>query len=116
MTLQQIQRFCLSLPGATHDVKWGEDQVFSVATKMFAVACRGPTGAIQVSFKVEAERFLEISDQPGFIPAPYLARAGWVQLLDTKRLPPQMLRDLIARSHALVCARLSRRQRDALGI
>lgn len=116
MTLLQLKWFCLALPAATHDVKWGEDQVFSVAGKMFAVVCQLPSGIVKVSFKVDTERFLEISDQPGFIPAPYLARAGWVQLQDTKRMPAETLRALIARSHALVCARLSRRQRDAIGV
>ncbi|MFN7221935.1 MAG: MmcQ/YjbR family DNA-binding protein [Burkholderiales bacterium] len=78
MTLLQLKRFCLALPAATQDVKWGEDQVFSVAGKMFAVVCQLPSGIVKVSFKVDTERFLEISDQPGFIPGPYFwrARAG----------------------------------------
>ncbi len=38
MTPQQIATFCLSLPGAREDIKWGGVRVFSVAeTKMFAL-------------------------------------------------------------------------------
>ncbi len=38
MTPAQIAAFCLSLPGAREDIKWGGVRVFSVAeTTMFAL-------------------------------------------------------------------------------
>ncbi len=39
MTPQQVAEFCLSLPGAREDIKWGGVRVFSVAeSKMFVSA------------------------------------------------------------------------------
>jgi len=37
MDLEEIRALCLSFPGATEDVKWGNDLTFSVGKKMFAV-------------------------------------------------------------------------------
>lgn len=100
-------------PGVTEDVKWSDDLVFSVDDRMFCVLCvRGPhVGAL--SFKVDDRRFLELTGQPGFVPAPYLARAHWVQLPRPGTLPEAELRALVRRSYELVRAKLSkRRQRE----
>ena len=67
-----------------------------------------------VSFKCDPERFLELTDQPGIVPAPYLARAHWVQVADPRALRLPAARALIARSHALVAAKLPRKIREAL--
>ncbi len=38
MTADEIAAFCLQLPGAREDLKWGSNRVFSVAgNKMFAI-------------------------------------------------------------------------------
>ena len=37
MTLDQIRNVCLSLPGTTEQIQWGDDLVFKVAGKMFRV-------------------------------------------------------------------------------
>ena len=39
-----------------------------------------------MSFKVEDERFLELTDRPGIIPAPYLARAKWIYVENAEAL------------------------------
>ena len=36
MNARALQDYCRSLPGATEDIKWGADLVFSVGGKMFA--------------------------------------------------------------------------------
>jgi len=36
MNAKTLQAYCRSLPGATEDIKWGNDLVFSVGGKMFA--------------------------------------------------------------------------------
>ena len=35
-------------------------------------------GVKGISFKVDDDRFLELTDRDGIIPAPYLARVKWV--------------------------------------
>lgn len=116
MNLKAVQKFCASLPGATGDIKWGADYVYSVGEKMFAVACNDQQGNPVVSFKVEDERFLELTDRAGFVPAPYLARAKWVQVQDLRQVGDAELKALLARSHALVAAKLTRKLRAALGL
>ncbi len=116
MTPARIRAFCHSLPGATYDFKWDVDHVYSVGGKMFAVVYDAKKGAETVSFKVDASRFLELTDHPGIVPAPYLARAKWVQVRDRKALHDKELKALLARSHALVAAKLTRAVRESIGL
>ncbi len=116
MSPAAVRAFCLKLPAATYDLKWGQDHVYSVGGKMFAVVFDAKKGAETVSFKVDDERFLELTDRPGIVPAPYLARAKWVQLASLKALGDAELKALVARSHALVAAKLTRAERARLGL
>ena len=113
MTLAQIERYCRSLPGVTRDVKWGEDIVFSIGAKMFAVTSDDAVRKA-ISFKVEDERFLELTDRPGFIPAPYLARARWVQVVDFRKVHEDELKALLARAYELVLAKLPKKMQAEL--
>lgn len=114
MNLDPLRRYCATLPGATMDIKWGADECHSVGGRMFAVFLLDRGKGRSVSFKCDPERFLELTDVPGIVPAPYLARAHWVQVVDPQALTAQQARALIARSHALVLAKLTRRERDAI--
>ncbi len=80
----------------------------------FAALARDPTHWTACSFKVDAHRLLELSGLPGFAPAPYLARARWVQRLDPKALPLPELKALVERSHALVLATLPKKRQKEL--
>jgi predicted DNA-binding protein (MmcQ/YjbR family) len=105
---------CRSLPGCTEDIKWGADLVFSVGAKMFAVTGNAAP-AEGISFKVDDERFLELTDRPGIIPAPYLARAKWVQVSAGAGLGDEELAALLRRSWELVLAKLTKKlQREIL--
>ncbi|RMV44906.1 hypothetical protein ALP10_05472 [Pseudomonas syringae pv. helianthi] len=109
---EDIARFCLGLPGAREDYKWGGVRVFSVAEKkMFAVM--DLTGQ-DLSFKVHPELFLGYVDRPGIRPAPYLARAHWISVADLHTLSDDEVRDLLTRSHQLVVAKLPKRQQIGL--
>jgi predicted DNA-binding protein (MmcQ/YjbR family) len=114
-TLARARAVCQALPGATSDIKWGADLVFSVGAKMFAVM---PSDAREasISFKVDDNRFLELTDREGFEPAPYLARARWVLVRDLKKVSDAELEALLVRSHLLIAARLPARTRKALGV
>ena len=116
MTPARIRAWCHSLPGATYDFKWDVDHVYSVGGKMFAVVYDAKKGEESVSFKVDSPRFLELTDRPGIVPAPYLARAKWVQVRGLRTLHEKELKELIARSHELVAARLTRAVRESLGL
>lgn len=112
MTSEQIAAFCLALPGAREDYKWGGVRVFSIAeTRMFAVlGLRGD----DVAFKVASDLFLGYVDRPGVRPAPYLARAHWISMQAPYAMGTGELQDLLARSHQLVVARLPKRRQPGL--
>jgi predicted DNA-binding protein (MmcQ/YjbR family) len=77
VTLDALRRICRALPGTTEDVKWEKDLCFCVGGKMFAaVNLEAPH---QLGFKCTSEAFGELTEREGIIPAPYLARAMWVQ-------------------------------------
>jgi predicted DNA-binding protein (MmcQ/YjbR family) len=114
MNIDSLRKYCATLPGATRDIKWGADEVYSVGAKMFAVFWIERGKARTASFKCDAERFLELTDQEGIVPAPYLARAHWVQVRETKALPDAAARELVQRSHALVMAKLTRKEQAAI--
>jgi len=106
-----------ALPAATEDVKWGADLVHSVGGKMFAVYLQDEQGtARSCSFKVDDDRFLELTAVPGVMPAPYLARAKWVQVTQPHGLEPADLNALVRRSHALVAAGLTKKLQRELGL
>jgi len=112
MHREDIAAFCLALPGAQEDYKWGGVRVFSVAhTKMFAVM---DLAGKSLSFKVHPDLFLGYVDRPGIRPAPYLARAHWISVPEPHALSDKEIRDLLTRSHQLVVSRLPKRQQIAL--
>jgi len=113
-TLARIRAACKALAGSTFDIKWGKDMCYSVGGKMFAVmGDHGKEGA-SISFKVDDHRFLELTDRPGFIPAPYMAKHHWVLVQDMRKVSEAELKELVARSHALVVAKLPKKTREAL--
>jgi predicted DNA-binding protein (MmcQ/YjbR family) len=110
MDIEAAKQLCRSLPGCVEDVKWGDALVYSVGTKMFATTRVDAADAI--SFKVEDERFLELTDRPGIVPAPYLARAKWVRVQQMAMSDAEAAA-LLRRSYELVFAKLTRKlQRD----
>ncbi len=115
MNFEAAKACCRSFPGVVEDVKWSANAVFSVGLKMFAVTDR-EVPATAISFKVDGERFLELTDRPGIIPAPYLARAKWVKVTRADALSDGEAAELLARSYALVFARLTRKLQQDIGV
>jgi predicted DNA-binding protein (MmcQ/YjbR family) len=114
MDIDMLRKICSSLPAATEDIKWGNDLVFSVGDKMFCAASLTPP--FNCSFKVSNEEFDELSNQPGFTPAPYMARAKWVLVNDASRLSKKEWETYIKQSYDLVKAKLTKKLRKDLNI
>jgi predicted DNA-binding protein (MmcQ/YjbR family) len=115
MNLNKAKQVCRKLPGATEDIKWGADLVFSVGGKMFAVM-GADASADGISFKVDDDRFLELTDRPGIIPAPYLARVKWVRIEDLKAVGDAEAAEMLKRSYELVFSKLTKKlQREIEG-
>jgi predicted DNA-binding protein (MmcQ/YjbR family) len=116
MRYADLTKHLLSLPGATLSIQWGDDHVFKVGGKMFAATPAPTTKPHSLSFKTDEVSFHVLTKMRGIIPAPYLARAQWVQLDRLDRLPDKQLKAYTARAHAIVARGLTRKARSALGI
>jgi len=113
MNIDIVRTICRAVPGVTEDIKWGSDLVFSVGGKMFTVV--NTDRPHTVAFKCTPETFAELIERDGIIPAPYMARAMWVQersvgdVLDRRELDA-----LIKTSYELVVAKLPKSKRPGV--
>lgn len=118
MNIQKAHDYCATLPAAMRDIKWGNHATFCIGGRMFAMFTIDDVDGLvdMVSFKVRDERFLELTDREGFIPAPYLARAKWVKLDGMRRLPDAEAKALFKDAHRLIAAKMPKKQqRELLG-
>lgn len=114
MDLEAIRTYCLSLPHVTERVQWGNDLLFCIGEKMFAVAGLDAQHPTKLSFKCTPEKFAELVEQEGIIPAPYVARYHWVALEDLNALPQRELKALLKNAYQLVHDKLPKKVRDKL--
>jgi len=113
MDREHVRRICLAQRGATEVIQWGDALVFKVAGKMFAMMNLEPAPTA-LCFKCTSEEFADLSERPGCVPAPYLARAEWIALETLDALPAREIEQLLRRSYALVVAKLPKKAREAL--
>jgi predicted DNA-binding protein (MmcQ/YjbR family) len=113
MNIDQLRKLCLLLPGATEQIQWGDDLLFKVGGKMFAVTPLEPA-KVWISLKASPENFAELTERPGILPAPYLARAKWISLESADALPDAEISQLLRESYELVLAKLPRKIRESV--
>jgi predicted DNA-binding protein (MmcQ/YjbR family) len=109
MGVDRIRHFCLSLPEAKENLQWGENLCFKVRGKLFAILDLGAVPQT-LMLKCDPERFAELLEREGIIPAPYLGRYKWAQLERLGILRGDELEDLIRQSYNLVAAKTTRRR------
>ncbi len=115
MTIDTVREICRALSGTTEDIKWEQDLVFSIGGKMYAVVCLEPPHT--VAFKCTPEQFAELVERDGIIPAPYLARAMWVQEQGVgEALERRELAALLRTSYELVQSKLPKRKRPKAAV
>ncbi|MEO7433435.1 MAG: MmcQ/YjbR family DNA-binding protein [Dokdonella sp.] len=114
MTVEQLDALCARWPGVVRSIKWEVDLVQSVANKMFVVLCTLGAERGRLSFRVDTERFLELSEQPGMGPAPYMARAFWISETEPERFTHEELAGFVRRSYELVRGNLPKKTQAAL--
>lgn len=115
MRLHALRKFALSLPQATVTLQWGNNLVFKIAGKMFLILSLDGEIVEAAGFKCGPADFQRLTEIDGIVPAPYLARASWVQVQDLAALPAEELEALIRASYERVRAGLPRKIRDELG-
>ena len=116
MDADRFHQVAMALPGATFDIKWGADRIYSVGGKMFAGAGTVGDPAPNYGFKASDLAFEALIEQGLAVPAPYAARFKWVRLTAADALSDDELTAYLAQAHALVAAGLSRKLRASLGI
>jgi predicted DNA-binding protein (MmcQ/YjbR family) len=114
MNIELLQKICLSFPAVTEDVKWENNLCFCVASKIFCIANLEPPHTF--SFKVTEDEFDELSSTIGFKPAPYLAKAKWVLVVDTARLNRSDLEHYLRQSYDLIKSKISKKMRLESGL
>ena len=112
--IEWIRKFCLSLPHTTENVQWGNDLLFRIGNKMYCVLCLEPQTHAKVSFKCTPEKFAELVEIEGIIPAPYLARNHWVALVEMDALRQNEIKDLVRGSYQLVLEKLPKKVQASL--
>lgn len=113
MTLEDIRNICLGYPATSEEIKWENDLCFLLGKKMFLTVSLN-TAPVSVSFKTNEEDFIAFSELPGFGPAPYLARYGWIMVEDIELVSEAEWKMLIQQSYDLVLSRLPAKSRKAL--
>jgi|SRR5579864_8350337 len=108
MDIEWVRQHCLSHPFTTEQIQWGNDLLFKVGGKMFAVVPLEPA-RVWISLKTNPEEFAELVEHPGVIPAPYMARAKWIAIENERALPRNEVLRLISKSYEMVFAKLTRK-------
>ena len=86
MDVERARAFLLKLPHVVETVQWGNNLVFwvgdkAVGGKMF-VLIDLDGGKAAVSYAAGAERYGELMEIDGMLPAPYFARIFWAAAED----------------------------------
>ena len=113
MNLDSIRDYCLSLPHATEDIQWGNDLLFRISGKIFTGINLDPPHSL--SFKCTPEKFDELIEFDGIIPAPYTARNKWVMLERLDALNDAEIKRLIKISYEMIFSKLTKKAQAELG-
>ena len=107
--IEWVRQFCLSLPGATEDIQWDNDLLFRVGRKIFCAVALEPAAAVKLCFKCTPEKFAELVEIEGVIPAPYMARNHWVALAEMDALRQPEIKELIGNSYRMIFEKLPKK-------
>ncbi len=119
MDAERARAYLLALPHVVETMQWGENLVFwvgdkAVGGKMFALVDLDPRDGPVASFAAGAEHAAELCERDGLIPAPYLARAGWVAAQHWSALRDREWSEELKAGHETVLGKLTARTRAAL--
>ena len=113
--IDSLREFCRALPHTTEDVQWEHDLLFRIAGKIYCVANLEPAmSATKIAFKCTPQRFAELVEIEGIIPAPYMARNHWVAMTEISALRQAEIKECIRNSYQLVLEKLPKKKQAAL--
>lgn len=121
MDAEQVREYLRKLPHVVETMQWGANLVFwvgdkSIGGKMFALVNLDQDDRAVISFHAGPDRYADLLENEGVIPAPYMARIYWVALERWDALRRSELFELLSAAHGLVYARLPKKTKDALAL
>ena len=99
--------------------RWGNKLVFrvgnqSIGGKMFSQIDFEEDGRAILSFATDPERFQELCERDGVIPAPNRARLHWIALQRWNAFSDSELKELLRNAIAITFSKLPKRTRNLL--
>jgi predicted DNA-binding protein (MmcQ/YjbR family) len=88
--------------------------MFSIGSKIFAGVSLEPPH--NLAFKCTPEKFDELIEIDGIIPAPYMARNKWVSILKFDAMSDSETKALLRNSYELVLAKLPKKVQSQLSV
>jgi predicted DNA-binding protein (MmcQ/YjbR family) len=122
MDAERARNFLRKLPLVEETTQWGNNLVFwvgdkAVGGKMFALVNLDFDAHVRVmSFSAGPERFHELVENDGVIPAPYMARLHWVAMERWSAIPGRELEVLLRDARDLTYNKLPQKTKDALAL
>jgi predicted DNA-binding protein (MmcQ/YjbR family) len=113
MNIEAIREICLSFPGTSEGIKYGDRLCFMVVSKHF---CSSDLQTLStINFKVSDEQFELLCERPGIQPAPYGgAKFKWVMVDHLEALREEEWRSLLAEAYQLVKQKLPKKVQSML--
>ena len=101
MNVDFVRDLCLSFPNTKESLQWGETLCFKVGGKIFATLSLDEIPP-HLSLKTTGERFAELTEIEGIVPARYVGRYKWITLERLNVLSAREIRELIQNSYDMV--------------
>jgi predicted DNA-binding protein (MmcQ/YjbR family) len=117
MHIEAFREYCLAKPGTTEELPFDEDTlVFKVCGKMYAL-CSISEFEKGIALKCDPEYAVSLREQyeqvkPGY----HMNKQHWNTVLTEAVLPDQLLKSLIDDSYKLVATKLTKAQKQSIGL
>jgi predicted DNA-binding protein (MmcQ/YjbR family) len=121
MDAEHIRSYLLGLPHTVETMQWGNNLVFwvgdkAIGGKMFALVNLDGEGKAIISYAAGPERYAELLEIEGIIPAPYMARIYWVAVERWNVFRTSEWEKELSAAHAITFNKLPPRTRVALAL
>ena len=119
MDVERARAFLLGLPHAVETMQWGDNLVFwvgdkAIGGKMFCLLNLDAGEHGVVSYAAGPERYAELVEREGMVPAPYMARIYWVAVERWDALRNVEWESELRAAHAITLAKLPKGVREVL--
>jgi predicted DNA-binding protein (MmcQ/YjbR family) len=121
MDAERIRAFLHTLPHVVDTMQWGANLVFwvgdkAIGGKMFALVNLDGDGKAVISYAAGPQRYSELVEIEGVIPAPYMARIYWVAVERWNIFRTTEWEQQLSAAHALTFDKLPPRTRAVLAM